>query len=134
MPIILVQTSRPKALVLIEKIQEAGGLNAICFNQGRDDFGGFFYDLGILQTGNENLYLFAEFLRDDPVHIEARKKWDQRCKKNNGYCGLIIARGLKGSSRGNPQLKDMMALFEAKSLNPENLGMGVLKLMPDFDF
>ncbi len=134
LPIILIQTSRPKALVLIEKIKEDGGLSAICFNQGEDEFREVNYDLGILQTGHNNLYLFAEFFGDDFTHVEARKKWDQRCKKNNGSCGLIVAKGLKGASKGNPQLKDMMALFEAKSINPHELGMGVLKLMPEIDF
>jgi hypothetical protein len=133
LPIILIQTSRPKALVLIERIQEEGGLNAICFNGGYDPFREINYDLGIFQTNNNNLYLFAEFFGDDPNHIEARKKWDQRCKKNNSFCGLIIAKGLKGASRGNPQLKDMMAFFEAKSVNPNKLGMGVLQLMSELD-
>jgi len=134
LPIILIQTSRPKALVLIERIKEDGGLSAVCFNPGEDPFSEVTYDLGILQTGDQNLYLFAEFLSDDPTHIEARNKWDQRCKKNNGSCGLIIAKGLQGASRGNPQLKDMMAFFEAKSVNPRDLGMGVLQLMPDLEF
>ena len=74
--------------------------------------------------------MFGEFLDDDPTHIEARQKWNQRCKNTNGCCGLIIAKGLTGSARGNPQLRDMMALFETRSLSPEDLGIGTLQLMP----
>lgn len=134
LPVILIQTSRPKAKTVIENIEAAGGLQAICFNPGADPFDGDRYDLGLLQTQNGDLYLFGEFLDDDPVHVEARKKWNQRCKNTKGYCGLIIAKGLTGATRGNPQLRDMMALFEARALSPKDLGIGTLQLMPQLQF
>jgi hypothetical protein len=134
LPVILIQTSRPKAKTVIENIQDAGGLNAICFNPGANPLNGERYDLGLLQTENGELFLFGEFLDNDPIHVEARKKWTQRCKNTNGYCGVIIAKGLRGASRGNPQLKDMMALFEARSLSPQDLGLGTLQLMPQLEF
>jgi hypothetical protein len=134
LPIILIQTTRPKAKVMVEQIKEAGGLKGICFNPGQDPLAGDRYDLGVLQTEDENLYLFGEFEADDPVHITARKKWDQRCKKTKGYCGLIIAKGLTGASRGNPQLRDMVALFETRSLSSKDIGLGVLQLIPQLDF
>lgn len=132
-PLILIQTSRPKALKLIQGLQEAGGLQAICFNPGEDPFAAQRYDLGLLQANNGDLFLFGEFEDDDPVHMQARKKWDQRCQKTKGHCGLVIARGLKGASRGNPDLKDMMALFEVRSLSAQDLGLGSLELMPQFE-
>ncbi|HEY9876703.1 MAG TPA: hypothetical protein V6D12_24985 [Candidatus Obscuribacterales bacterium] len=134
LPVILIQTTRPKAKAMIEKIETAGGLRGICFNPGEDPMEGEEYDLGILQTEDGSLYLFGEFMDDDPVHAAARKKWDQRSKKTKGHCGLIIAKGLTGASRGNPQLGDMMALFETRSLSAKELGLGLLQLMPQFDF
>jgi hypothetical protein len=134
LPVILIQTSRPKAKTVIERIETAGGLRAICFNPGADPLDGDRYDLGLLQTQNGELFLFGEFLDEDPIHLEARKKWNQRCKNTQGYCGLIIAKGLTGASRGNPQLRDMMALFEGRSLSPKNLGIGTLQLMPEMKF
>lgn len=133
LPVILIQTSRPKAKTVIQKLQEAGGLKGICFNPGADPLGGDRYDLGILQAENQDMFLFGEFLDDDRVHVVARQKWDDRCKHTKGYCGLIIARGLMGASRGQPQLRDMMALFEARSLSPKDLGVGLLQLMPQFE-
>jgi len=129
-PVILIQTSRPKALELIESLQTSGGLQSICFNPGEDPFNDQQFDLGILQTKNGELHLFGEFVEDDPVHVKARKKWDQRCKKTKGHCGLVIARGLKGANRGNPDLPDMLALFEVRSLSPKELGLGPLELIP----
>lgn len=134
LPIVIVQTSRPKAKVMIEKIQACGGLQAICFNPGEDPFSEETYDLGLLQSGNSDLYLFGEFVADDSIHLKARKKWEQRIKQTQGYCGLIVAMGLKGSARGKPRLQDMMALFEAKALAPSDLGMGILQLIPQFGF
>jgi hypothetical protein len=131
LPVILIQTSRPKAKTVIESIEKAGGLKAICFNPGANPLGTEVYDLGLLQTNNGELFLFGEFEDDDPTHVEARRKWNQRCKNTKGYCGLIIAKGLTGASRGNPQLRDMMALFEGISLSPQELGIGTLQLMPE---
>jgi hypothetical protein len=131
LPVILIQTSRPKAKTLIENIEENGGLEAICFNPGADPFDGDHYDLGLLQAQNGELFLFGEFLDNDPIHVEARRKWNQRCKNTKGHCGLVIAKGLTGASRGNPQLRDMMALFEARSLSPKDLGIGTLQQMPE---
>ncbi|HAC62018.1 MAG TPA: hypothetical protein DCF68_00420 [Cyanothece sp. UBA12306] len=133
LPVILVQTSRPKAKEMIETLKENGGLEAICFNPGEDPYAEIDYDLGILQTKQGCLYIFGEFTNDDPQHLEARQKWDQRCEATGGYCALIVAMGVTGSSRGNPQVPDMLALFEAKSLDPKTLAMGVLQLMPQFD-
>ncbi|MCL1471768.1 DUF6930 domain-containing protein [Argonema antarcticum] len=134
LPVILIQTSRPKAKTLIEKIQAGGGVKGIFFNPGEDPFNDSSYDLGIIQTNNGEMYLFGEFMDDDPVHQEARKKWDRRCKKTKGYCGVLIARGLMGASRGNPQLQDMMALFEARSLSHQDLGLGTLQRMLQIDW
>lgn len=129
LPIVLIQTSRPKAKTMIEKIQSCGGMEAIFFNPGEDPVTGDRYDLGILQTQDQQFHLFGEFGEDDPIHRTARSKWDKRCKKTKGYCGLVIARGLTGASRGNPDLNDMMAFFEVRSLESEELGLGPLKLI-----
>lgn len=134
LPVILIQTSRPKAKTVIEKIQEAGGIKGIFFNPGEDPFEDNTYDLGIIQANNGDMFLFGEFGHDDPIHQEARKKWDRRCKKSKGYCGLLVSRGLMGASRGNPQLPDMMALFEARSLSHKELGLGTLQRMISIDW
>ncbi len=134
LPTIFIQTTRPKAKHLITRIQDAGGLKAICFNPGHDPFSGEVYDLGMLQTGNDELYIFAEYSQDVVQQVKVVEKWNQRCQKTKGYCGLIIAMGATGGNRGNPQAKDILALFELKSISGSELGMGVLQLMPNFEF
>lgn len=133
LPIILIQTSQPKAKTLIQELQAAGGLKAICFNPGEDPFSGS-YDLGLLLTHNAELHLFAEFAEDDPSYQTARKQWEQRCKKTKGHCGLVIAKGVTGVNRGNPKPKDMMALFETQILSADELGLGPLELRFTIDW
>ena len=134
MPVVVVQTSRPKAKQLIETLQQAGNLRGVCFNPGEDPWEELMYDLGILQTGDNSLFIFGEFMQDDPEHQQARQKWEKRCQQTGGYCGLVVAMGVTGSSRGNPTLKDMLALFEAKYLEPKALAMGMLQLTPESEF
>ena len=129
LPVIIIQTSKPKAKVLIENLQADGGLEGIGFNPGEDPYSDRRFDLGIFQTIDGELYLFEEF-EFDAAHHAARKQWDERCKKTKGYCGLIVAMGIKGASKGNPQLKDMLALFETRSLSDRDLGLGILQRMP----
>ena len=134
LPTILVQTSRPKAKELIDQIKNAGGLKNICFNPGHDPFSGETYELGMLQTGNDELHILAEYSQDIEQQSKAVKKWHQKCQQSNGYCNLVVAMGVTGVNRGNPQAKDILALFELKSIHGSELGMGVLQLMPDIDF
>jgi hypothetical protein len=129
LPIILLQTTKPKAQVMIQSLQAAGGLTGVGFTPGEDPMAGHQYDLGILRMQEGDLYLFGEFLEDDPVHQQAKQKWEQRCKITEGWCGLIIAMGATGASKGQPRLKDMMALLEVRSLSQEDLGLGLLQLM-----
>ena len=86
------------------------------------DDANYYYDLDRDYSSTAEA-LFGQFLDDDPVHIEAKRKWHQRCQNTQGYCGLIIAKGLTGTSRGNPQLRDMMALLEAHVLSSEELSL-----------
>jgi hypothetical protein len=130
LPVVLIQTTRPKAKKLIEELQNIGPVEGIGFNPGEEAGTDRRYDLGVLQTKNADLHLFGEFIEDDPIHQGARQKWDDRCRNTKGYCGLLIAMGLTGATRGNPQLKDMMALFEVRSLSTKELGLGVLRRMP----
>lgn len=132
-PVILIQTTRPKAKTLIEALQEAGGLAGIGFNPGEDPITGKRFDLGIFKTQNGELHLFGEFDEADEVHIEARRKWDQRCSQAKGQCGLIVAKGLTGAARGNPQLTDMVGFFEVPMLTAEDFDLGILQLMRQYD-
>lgn len=123
LPVVIVRTSRPKAKQLIENLRGEGGPQGVCFNTGVDPFAGSRYDLEIVQTGNRDLHLFAEFPEDDPVHAKARRRWEWRCRETGGYCGLVVAMGVN-SNRPELQVRHILALFEMQALNPTRLGLG----------
>jgi hypothetical protein len=130
LPVVMIQTTRLKAQEMIGKITAAGGLQGIVFNLGEGLMNDT-YELGIIHLADGQMQLFGEFGLDDQIHIAARCQWTQRCQQTKGRCGLIIAQGLTGKARGNPQPKDMLAVLETRSLDPTELGLGVLKLVTD---
>jgi hypothetical protein len=127
-PVLIIQTSRPKAEKLIDILRQEGGIQGLCFNPGEDQRHSLNYELGILQTQAGNLYLFGEFSPNSSVHQAARQKWEQRCRDTQGYCGVLVAMGATGASKGKPQLKDMLAFFEQPFLQGQDLSLGVLQL------
>ncbi|MDX2271359.1 MAG: hypothetical protein NW237_05345 [Cyanobacteriota bacterium] len=129
-PVVIVQTTRPKAKVLIEHLREAGSPQALCFNDGVDPWSGERYDLEIIQTGNGELHLFGEFLQEDPTHVMARRRWDRRCQLTGKNCGLLIAMGSTSVKQDGLQLRHMLALFQLRSLTPTDLGLGTIVRMP----
>lgn len=133
LPAIFIQTSRPKAKKIIDTIIGAGGLKSICFNPGKDPLSEETYELGLLQTRNKELYIFAEYSYDAQQQKKVIEQWHQNCQQSNGYCSLVIAMGITGLSRGNPKLKDMLAVFETKTISVEELGIGLLQLVSDQD-
>ncbi|MFM1843495.1 MAG: hypothetical protein RLZZ490_2238 [Cyanobacteriota bacterium] len=134
MPVLMIQTSRPKAKDLINRLRAEGPITGLGFNLGEDPWTETKYDLGILQTQDEKLFLFGEFLLDSPTHKQARKNWERRCKATKGHCAVLIAMGVTGQSKGNPKLQHMLAYFETEFLSSQALGIGPLQLMPNLDF
>ena len=134
LPVLTIQTTRPKAKRFIEEIEAAGGLRGLCFNPGENPFEDEFYDLGILQTDDDRLHLFGEFDREDTGYLRSRQRWEVAVEATQGYCGVMVAMGATGAARGNPQRKDIMALFALRSIPPEELGLGPLQLMPMFSY
>jgi hypothetical protein len=131
--ILMIQTSRPKAKALMEQIQASGGIECISFGAGEDFFGNRF-DLAIVKTVDQALHLFSDYPAQDPTHRAAYKKWTERCRKNNQTCALILAEGITGVSKGNPEPKHVVAMYEVPLVAASDLGLSTLQLMPKLDF
>jgi len=123
LPVLIVQTSRPKAEKIIALLRQEGGVEGLCFHAGHNSLNGQHYELGIIQTVSGVFYLFGEFLEDNTLHQEARHKWERRCQATQGYCGLLVAMGATGATRGNPQLKDMLGFFEFPFLEASDFNL-----------
>lgn len=123
LPCVIVQTTRPKAKVIIDKIREEGGVKHILFNQGFDSDTETFLNLGVIQTDNNQYHLFGEFPQSDTDFSKAYTKWEEKMKLVDDYCGFVIAMGVTGASKGDPRTKDILAIFSAKFTTTEQLGL-----------
>ncbi|WP_017292905.1 DUF6930 domain-containing protein [Geminocystis herdmanii] len=129
LPVILLQTTRPKAQVIIERLKDEDGVLQITFNEGYDPYDDEEYTLGILKTQEENLYIFAQFLVEKGDSFPKRlQQWQKDVSKFHGYCGIVIAMGATGSSRGEPQRKDLLYLFYGELVDCKKLGLEKLVL------
>jgi hypothetical protein len=128
LPVVLIQTSRPKAKTLIKQLQQAQGVQAVCFNPGNDPFSGDAFELGLLQTGDGELHLFAEYETTGSADRQVLERWYQWQSECHGNCAVVIACGVTGSSKGKPAVKDILGIFEARFKTPKDLNLPPLML------
>ena len=128
LPAVILQTSRPKAKTLVGQLQQAGGIKSVCFNSGRDPVQPLSLSLGLFQTGDGEIHLFAEYDTSQPQDQQIVERWDSWQKASKGRCLVIVATGLTGQSQGRPALKDMVAVFEAHYRTPQDLHLPPLLL------
>ena len=133
-PILTIQTTRPKAKQLVERIKQEGGIRAICFNPGSDPMSGQVFQIGLIQTAKGYLHLFNEYEISDPTDGQALEKWSNNSASNSSCCGCIIAAGATGAKRGRPTVREVVAFFEAYAKLPEELGLTplVMSYAPDW--
>jgi hypothetical protein len=135
LPVVLIQTSRPKGKALIQNLQQARGVQAVCFNPGNDPFSGVGFELGLLQTGDGELHLFAEYETGSATDRQLLDQWQQWQQASNGFCSVVIAGGVTGNAKGNPGLKDILGVFEARCCSSQDLNLPplLLQYMADWD-
>ncbi|TVP70226.1 MAG: hypothetical protein EA342_01980 [Leptolyngbya sp. LCM1.Bin17] len=128
LPTVLIQTSRPKAKTLIQHLTAAEGVQAVCFNPGNDPFSGDAFELGLLQTGDGELHLFAEYDTQEGSDRNLLDRWHQWQQESQGNCAVVIASGVTGKTKGNPRLKDVVGVFETRCRTPQDLDLPPLML------
>ena len=128
LPVIAIQTSRPKAQTLAAQLQTAKGVQSICFSPGLDPMTGDGLQLGLMQTGNGDFHLFIEFLRDDPQDKQLLQQWQQWCEQSGSLCGVMIASGVTGAAKGKPGIRETVAFFETRLQTPEALNLPPLQM------
>ena len=100
----------------------------MCFNPGHDPFKQLTFQLGVWQTGDNSFHLFHEYDVNNQYHRDALDKWQRQQIKSHGRCGVMIAGGVTGRHRGNPQPKDILAFFEVNFCAPDALNLEPLVL------
>jgi len=128
LPAVIIQTSRPKAKTLIKNLKQAQAVQGVCFNPGRDPFNGTSFELGLLQTGDGELHLFAEYDDGPGPDQQHLARWDQWQKASQGCCAVVITSGITGQAKGNPSIKDIIGVFETRHRTPADLNLPPLLL------
>jgi hypothetical protein len=134
MPVVAIQTSRPKAQKLASQLKAAQGIQNVCFNPGSDPMTGDVLQLGLLHTGDGDFHLFIEFMADDTHDTKLLQQWQQWCKDSGGLCGVMIAAGVTGAARGKPGPKENIAFFETALTTPEELQLPPLQMSYALDW
>jgi len=125
-PVVIIQTSRPKAKVMIEQITKSGGLRGLGFGIGFDRFRTRGFQLGIMQLDNGENQVFQEYDLDNnaerKAYEKARETWDQQAIETGNICGILVCQGVTGKNRGKfPDLKDILMLIEVPFMDSEDL-------------
>jgi len=128
LPVITIQTSRPKAQTLSSQLRAAEGIQAVCFTPGLDPMTGDTLQIGLLHTGDGDFHLFIEFLGDDPQDSKLLREWQELCQQSDGTCGVLIAGGATGAARGKPGAKEAIAFFETSLKTSEELNLPPLQM------
>lgn len=128
LPVLVIQTSRPKAKTLIQHLQQAQGVQALCFNPGSDPFSGIHVDLGLIQTGDGDLHLFAEYESGPGPDQRLLSQWNQWQQASQGCCAVVIACGITGQAKGNPGPREIVGVFEARYRTPAEIKLPPLLL------
>lgn len=128
LPLVMVQTSRPKAKKIQGLLEDAGGLATIGFLKGVDNYAEQGFDIGVLRTQDGVFHIFGEYEDNDPVHVRAREKWESRVEATQGHCALVLTSGITGGARGNPRPRDILAILGARNLSDVVSGVHPLQL------
>ena len=117
-PVFIVQTSRPKAKVMREKIEVAGGVAGLGFCPVRDMDSFSPLEVGLVKLEDAQLNVFNDYDLSDSSHQETKRRWERYTKATKGICGFVIATGATGASRGQLNIRTMVALYETEVLTP----------------
>lgn len=133
-PIIVIQTSRPKAKAIAQQIRDEGGVQGLCFTPGLDPMTGESLQLGLLQTQEKTFHLLIELSKDDPNDRGMIENWQRWQQDFGDRCGLVIASGITGAARGNPGVRETVAFFETRSRSPQDLNLPPLQMTYALDW
>ncbi|WP_353259959.1 DUF6930 domain-containing protein [Prochlorothrix hollandica] len=128
LPVIMVQTTAPKAKALMAAIAGSGGIEAIGFNPGYDFPSAMVCDIGLIKLQSGVFEVFGEYNQEGQIHRLARQKWDQRTQATGQRCGLVVAKGLTGKAKGQPGIREIVGFCTTRSVTSEEMGLGMLHL------
>ncbi|HEY9689994.1 MAG TPA: hypothetical protein V6D46_08360 [Coleofasciculaceae cyanobacterium] len=121
LPLILLQTSQPKAKALLRQFDEWGNPVSAGFFSTYDSVSGDPFDVLLICTDRRQMLVFDLFWHDHPIERRTKDRWYDRTNAAGKRCALVIAKGVTGQQRGAPGLEEMMRIYDLQALSQEDI-------------
>lgn len=126
LPLILLQTSQPKAKALLRQFDEWGNPVSAGFFSTYDSVSGNSFDVLLICTDRRQTLVFDLFWHDHPIERRTKDRWYDRTNAAGKRCALVIAKGVTGQQRGAPGLEEMMRIYDLQALSPEDIKQALM--------
>jgi hypothetical protein len=124
LPIIKIQTSKPKALEISRSIEAQGGATCIsffdCIQPRTGQLRGIF--LSIQLGPGHNWQLLMDYSMGDGSQ-PVRDRWLKRVAENEGRCALLLYSGISGKHRGKPTNRELVTIYQTQFRSMTDLGL-----------
>lgn len=117
MATLIIQSSQPKVRTMLSTLVTGDGLNWVQMVKAGTPSQPSSKHILMLQTSEGEFLHCNDYDIEDKDYIKIRKQWNKLCQKNGGWCVVILASGITGKGRMNPQFTDLWAFLEVPYLS-----------------
>ncbi|MDX1977683.1 MAG: hypothetical protein SFT94_08415 [Pseudanabaenaceae cyanobacterium bins.68] len=116
---VIIQTSRPKAMTMIEQIEALGGIEGIGFCAATLEPN---TEICVLLMGDGNYQVVNDFTKS------SLKKWRKTAEQQDHSCVFLISMGATGSSRGKFVPEYILGCYHLQLLKSVEPGLSLISL------
>ncbi|MDG2989444.1 hypothetical protein L3556_00640 [Candidatus Synechococcus calcipolaris G9] len=117
MATLIIQTSQPKVRTMVQTLATGDGLNWVQIVKSDASLHESPKHILMLQTSGGEFIYCNEYDPEDKGYMKVFKQWDKLCRKSGGWCVVLLASGITGKGRMNPQFSDLWAFLEVPYLS-----------------
>ncbi|MGY6529262.1 MAG: DUF6930 domain-containing protein [Cyanobacterium sp.] len=127
-PVFIIQTTRPKGKLIVEKLKEENGIEHLFFTSGENPYFDEIVELPMIKTYAGINHIIAEIEAEGSTFTDIVKKWSQKTKSWQGKCAIAIAMGATGVNKGNPKERHILGFFATDLVSKHQAGLDKLIL------
>jgi hypothetical protein len=122
LPVLRIQTSKPKAQAIAAMIDRSGGPDCLAFLDAVNPFGlGSTAIILSLRLQDQSWQLVMDYHAGE-MQVP-RDHWLACMAENQGRCALGIYSGVSGKNQGKPTERELVMLYETRLLSMKDLGL-----------
>jgi hypothetical protein len=128
MPLLRIQTSKPKAQAIAAMIEQGAGLDCLAFLDAVMPLGrGSRAVILSLRLHDQNWQMVMDY-QDGEMQV-VRDRWLAPMAEHQGRCALGLYSGVSGKNQGNPTVRELVMLYETRFLSMKELGLPSLTIL-----